>query len=236
MGGGPPVAGAFNPLSLFAGAETGFIYDLSNAATVFVESNGSSPVTPATNSGVMGTVTDLSGNANSCRSPLDDNRPNWYSAGYADFIAADADYIRSAFTFPQPVTVIASIRLTQASSRVAICGASNMALYQSTAGELSLIASGSNLGPISFSTNEDFVVTFRASGATSRLAKNNNAYITGTNPGGNSLGGIIFGGDFGGSFNSTMRLYRAIGIGRDMTDGEIANSRTWCGTPAGLSL
>ena len=224
----------FDPVSLFVSGETGAYYDFGDASTVFSQIEGESPTTPTSNGNVLGTVLDLSGNGNHAAAPSVFNRPDWFSDGYAQFAAIGSDYLRAAFTFNQTVTIIASIRLTESFSASAISGRTAMTLYQSSAGQLSLVGGGSALGTISFTTGEDFVVAFRASGATSRLSKNGGAYVTGTNPGTDAFGGLTLGADVSGMNFSDMRLYRFIAVGRDLTDNEILAGEAWCqaGIPA----
>lgn len=227
--------GVFDPVSLFGGGETGFIYDLSDSSTVFVEVEGNAPVTPTPNNNVLGTLLDLSGNDNHCAAASVFARPTWLSAGYATFNGFD-DYLRASFTLNQPATIIASLRIvTDSLEAIAIGG--GIILYQRSAGTLSIVGSGSFLGELAFDAGEDFVVTYRASGATSRLARNAEAYLTGDNPGSNALAGVSFAASIDGSGTFTeMRLYRAVGIGRDLTDDEIADVRTWCAATAGITL
>ena len=234
-GGSAPAAEAFDPVSLFGSSETGYIFDLSDTSTVFQDAGGGT-TTPAANGDRLGTLLDLSPNGNHINAPtsIPETRPTYRSSGgfgYADFVASEVTHLKASFTLAQTVTYIASFRYTAGTSVGLMDGNSTAnCLIDVEAGPLLYIAAGNGIyGDVSISAAEDFVITARFSGATSRVAKNSDAYASDLDAGTNNPGGVTFGSYGGGSGgNSDMRLYRAIGIGRDMTDGEIANARAWC--------
>jgi hypothetical protein len=111
QGGGAP-AELIDPTTLFD-SDTGFIFDLSDAGTVFQEVAGTT--TPSTNGDPLGTLLDLSGNDNHVDAINTSLRPNYVfdgSVGYADFNATAAlDILQKAFTLAQPLTIIVSVRV-----------------------------------------------------------------------------------------------------------------------------
>lgn len=226
---------AFDPVSLFDG-DTGFVFDLSDSSTVFQET--SSPSTASGDSDPIGTLLDLSGNGNDVVAPGNDNRPIYSSSGYANFVNdANPDRLLLAFTFVQPVTFVLSFRPISVANAI-IDGVTDLSalLFRSSGTDYSIFSGTDPIGAVSFPYDEDAVATLRFSGATSRIAKNNGAYTTG-DAGSTDPAGVTFGRSGGGGIgSSSMRLYRAIGIGRDLTDDEITNARQWCAEAAGVTL
>lgn len=233
--GGLP-SGPFDPASLFSVADNGYVYDASDSSKVFLET--SSPHTPTPDGNVLGTILDSSGKSNNCSAPSVFSRPTWYQVGYIDFDGLSS-YLHSTFTFAQPATIIASVRITSESFFGTVIDgvANNFALFQNSlsGGELKLNGSGTGITGFVFSAGEDFVFTIVANGASSKLAKNSNAYLTG-NPGSDVLGGVTFAADLTGNNKASMRLYRAVGINRILTNTEISNTREWCAETAGIVL
>jgi hypothetical protein len=247
--GGQVVDAAFDPTTLFD-SDTGYIFDLSDATTPFQEID--STTTPSGNGDPIGTLLDLSGNDNHIAAPDDgaisgtDTRPDYVndgSVGYADFLshgpAFSAEYMTAAFTLDQPLTLIVAVQIyTIGSNRSFVDGgsASSVLLRQSVIGPQIQLVAGSFLGSgQTFSYDENIIVTAIANGATSKIAVNTNDYTEG-DAGANDAGGVTFGALANGSANIPMRLYRAIGIGRVLTDDEITSARAWCAAPAGVSL
>jgi hypothetical protein len=238
QGGGAP-AELIDPTTLFD-SDTGFIFDLSDAGTVFQEVAGTT--TPSTNGDPLGTLLDLSGNDNHVDAINTSLRPNYVfdgSVGYADFNATAAlDILQKAFTLAQPLTIIVSVRVdtTDLGEFFVDGGASSGLSFDLGTGPTLRFNAGGFLDSsqsITFGVN--FVATGIADGASSKVAVNANAFTEG-NAGANDPGGITFGANIAGSTPVPMRLYRAIGIGRVLTDQEIADARAWCAAPAGVSL
>jgi hypothetical protein len=240
-GQGSSAGAAFDPASLFD-SDTGAVYDLSDTSSVFQEI--SSPSSPSFNNGVLGTLLDLSGNDNHISAPANGNRPTYVNSGgvgYAVFTASISTQLLNTFTLAQTATIIASVRIISENTGVWFMDGGSQAstlLYVDTGPVLKIFSGSSIIGTApagSFTFDENFVATGRFSGATSRVAVNAEAYTTG-NAGATDPGGVSFGSAFDGSGPFDMRLYRAILIGRDLTDQEIADARAWCAAPAGVSL
>jgi hypothetical protein len=235
--GGQVVDAAFDPASLFD-SDTGFVFDLSDADTVFQEVAGTT--TPSTNGDPIGTLLDLSGNDNHVDAIDTSLRPNYVfdgSVGYADFNATAAlDLLQKAFTLAQPTTFIISIRVAASADNYIMDGGTAFmaSLVAATGSDIAFFAGTTLSGP-SITVDENFVVTVIANSSSSKLAVNAGAFSEG-DAGTNDAGGITFGSDGNGGSPTPMRLYRAIGIGRILTDPEIADARAWCAAPAGVSL
>jgi hypothetical protein len=236
-GQGASAGAAFDPASLFD-SDTGFIFDLSDADTVFQEVAGTT--TPSTNGDPIGTLLDLSGNDNHIDAVDTSLRPNYVfdgSVGYADFNATAAlDLLQEAFTLAQPTTFIVSFRVAASANTYIMDGgtAFTAGLFAATGPDIDFVAGVIVSGP-SITLDENFVVTIVVNGVSSKLAVNADAFSEG-DAGSSDAGGITFGSDGSGNSPTPMRLYRAIGIGRILTDPEIADARAWCAAPAGVSL
>jgi len=226
-------AAAFDPASLFDG-DTGAVYDLSDGSTVFQERT--SPSTPSGDGDPIGTLNDISGNGNHISAPSDAQRPTYSTDGYAES-PTTARLLRGTFTLNQTATFVLGVRMVDfVNGRYLMDGGADQSVvFLTSGGEIQFFAGANLIGAITVSNGEDFVLTARASGATSRVAKNTGSYATGdagtTNP-----QGISFFSRFNGTDASDIRLYRAILIGRDLTDAEIADARTWCAAGYGGSL
>jgi hypothetical protein len=246
---GASAGAAFDPASLFD-SDTGFIFDLSNTDTVFQDAAGGE-TTPSEDTDPLGTILDLSGNDNHVSTAdADTTRPTYSFAGgvgYATYVEANSQYSRAVFTLDQTYTLVVSVRYISGAAAQFDCFVDGGTAF-STALMLgngsggggtvaALLYSGGLLGPQDIEVGEDFVATLRFSSTTSRIAKNNDAYASDLAATTDPAGGVCFGarGDGAGAFIG-MRLYRAIGIGRDLTDSEIADARAWCAAPAGVSL
>lgn len=234
LGGGA----TFNPLTLFGGGEQGFILDMLSATAIsFQERTGSGATTPSGDAGTLGSLKDLSPNGNWLTASADGTRPLFFTNGFTDCDGVDDLLKSSAITLNQPVTRIASWRNRGAGSGfAAFLDGNNTNHILGRNGSLTVFAtySGSFLGALTVATNEDAVTTEISNGASSKFAKNFDAYTTGNagavNPGGLSLGARGNASEF-----SQLRLYRLIEINRVLSDAEIASCRTWCGKTAALS-
>jgi len=231
--GGAGSAAAFDPAMLFDG-DTGFVFDFSDGSTIFQET--SSPSTASGNGDPIGTVLDLSGNGNHISAATDANRPTYSSDGYGSFDGSD-DYLTAAFTLNQTLTLVFSARAVGSIffDILIAGGATSASISQDSGANVLTLFCGGVVGAIPFSNGEDFVITARASGATSRIAKNSGSYTTG-NAGATNFGGITLGARNDGVNPCEARFYRAIGIGRDLNDDEITAARIWCAAPAGIAL
>jgi hypothetical protein len=242
-GQGVAAGAAFDPASLFD-SDTGYVFDLSDGTSVFQETSSHS--TASGNGDPIGTLLDLSGNGNHVVALADQFRPTYVtdgSVGYADFLSNGVDvfhFIQGMFTLEQPGTFVLSVRINAGAvenDHFADGGSAFTALFAVGSGPDLLFYGGSNLigSGQNFSLGDDFVATAIADGAFSKVALNANAFSEGT-AGSDDANGATFGSDAQGNNFPPMRLYRAIGIGRILTDQEIADARAWCAAPAGVSL
>ncbi len=231
----------FDPISLFSSGELGFIFDLSDNSTVFQER--SSPSTPSANNDPIGTLVDLSGNSLSPIAPADGQRPTYKVSGgqsWAEFVSASASSLKAFnVNFNDPITFVIGIRITEAiaTDQEILCGYSSFARMETVRAANGRLIFDGNITTIDLGVDEDLVLTgkFGDSGSSS-IAKNSGSYEVST-AGPSGAGGITLGTFSDGATNPTsMRLYRAIGIKRILTDAEIIAARQWCAAAAGLSL
>jgi hypothetical protein len=161
--------------------------------------------------------------------------PNGY---YLEFDGVD-DWMRSTFTIAQPwdrVSGLRRISYTYGSHLFGGVAANAGVVYQENETSLALF---DGLGGVpvvpGFSVGTTAVLTERHSGASSRAAANNVAYVTG-NPGTSVPGGVTIGANSGSGGNANIRFYGVAMIGRALTDAEITNLRTHFASKAGVTL
>ena len=159
---------------------------------------------------------------------------------YLEFDGVD-DYLRATFTIAQPIDRISAIRSVTwtDSDYIYDGGAANYGvLYQRTATPDIKLYSGAllTMSPqLALATNG--VVTERHSGATSRVALNNAAYVTGD--AGTSLGGgITIGANSTGGQWGNIFLHQLIMRGGPtaMTDAQVSACRALCAIKGGVAL
>ncbi len=233
-GGGAP----FSPSGLFV-SNTGAWYDPSDLSSMFQLSTGATA--PAVNSPV-GYLGDKSGNGNHALQATVGARPILRQDGggryYLEFDGSD-DFLRAAFTIAQPFDRVSAVQqVTWFSGERLFDGVTGIAatLYQSGVSPAIQHYNGSaalNNNQLALTTNG--VVTERFNGASSRMAVNNNAYLTG-DTGALVPGGVTIAANNGGSEAGAIRLYGVLMIGRALTDAETASLRTYMGAKAGLTL
>ena len=157
---------------------------------------------------------------------------------YLEFDGVD-DYLRATFTIAQPIDRISAIQQaswTNADYVYDGVTANTGILYQ-LAGSPSLrIYSGTPVvmtPDLAVATSG--VVTERHDGASSRVALNNNAYVTG-DAGANLPGGLTIGASFSPAYNGNIFLHQLIMRGGTtaLTDTQITLLRKVCYAAAGL--
>lgn len=238
--------GGFNPRSLFGGGEQGLIYDLSNRASLYVDSARTTPVTTAGD--LIGSVSDLSGNNNHASQATDASKPGWQTT-YATFDGSN-DWWQTAainLTGTDAVTVIASFRKLSDAARGMLLETGSGALG-SFAIQAPSAAAGNNVvftpigttGTNAIATGLASPISVVATGFADISSDTNTLRINGSVAAsssgdlgtGNFANLILYIGRRGGStlpFNG--RLYRLLIIGRQLTAAEIANAEAWAGDP-----
>lgn len=235
---GGAAAPAFDPASLFSSGEDGYIYDVQADGAVFEERT--SPTTPPNDGDDFGTLLDLSGNGNHAIAPSDSDRPRYEidaNGPRCNYAFTLGSRLVATFDLNQPTTIVgAFVNPSAFVTGVLIDGLSSFscALFGDS-NVPSFFAGGSVISASAVTANEGFVITVRSSGATSRIARNAEAYATG-NTGSRNAGGVSLGATTSGANGGSASLYRVIGIGRDLTDDEITSARQWCAEAAGVTL
>jgi hypothetical protein len=233
--------GVFDPVSLFANDETGYIFDLSDASTVLQER--SSPSTPSGNGDPIGTLLDLSPNAAHLVAPADGQRPTYNVSGengWAQFDSASNTILSRSYSMTDPTTYVFSFRYTD---EIAFGGAVingnnffDIHGFRRISNELSTGCEANLAGGTTIEVDEDVVVAMSSNyPSDSWVAKNDEAQQTGTPS--NHTSNQVHLGSFANSANpASIRLYRVVAIGRFLTSGELSNAIAWCGAPAGLEF
>jgi hypothetical protein len=223
--------GRFSPLSL-----SPFLWlDPSDFSTLFQDAAGTTPVTA--DSDPVGLIRDKSGNGNHLSQSTAGSRPLYKAPSGHSRIEGDGvdDYlINVAFSLAQPYTMVIGLNIT--SGNVAIGdGGLGTSTYIQNAAPLLFHAGG---GVIQFSPSNtvdvDFIATIIANGASSKVALDNNAYVTG-DPGSNDFVGFTFFGE-GANNLSNARCSDIVILDRVATDPEIASLRTYLAAKQGRAL
>lgn len=230
----------WTPSRLFTASEVGVWFDPSDSTTVWQDS---ARTTPALKDDPVGAIDDKSGNDDHALQTTADSRPMLrQTAGghwYLEFDGVD-DFLRVAFTVAQPIERISAFRQITWTTSDRIYGAvasPNTLLIQNNATPEMVMYSGLAAPVNSEATiGVDVVVTERHDGASSRLAVNNAAYVTG-NTGTGVGGGITIGATAGGSFSCNFWLY-GIGMGSfgGLSDTDIQLARNFMAAKAGIIL
>ena len=235
------VSGArFDPALLFAGGAAGAWYDPADLSSMAQNADGTGPAAVGL---PVGRIADKSGNGNHAVQGAPAARPvlRADSGGrfYLEFDGTD-DELRAAFACSQPFDRISAIRQISATTNDRIFGAAgngNSALFQATPPTIQFLNNGV-FGPASvLAIGTNGVVTEKWAGAASRIAVDNNGYVSGDagpgNPDGISLGSA--GGAIGARFGH-IRLYGIVMIGRALSDAETARLRRFMAARAGVAL
>jgi hypothetical protein len=227
---------------LFAGGQAGVWYDPSDLGTLFQDSAGTTPVT-ATGQPV-GRILDKSGRGNHAIQATSGSRPIYRDVGgfrYLEFDGVD-DFLRATFTITQPIDRISAVKqISWTNADRIFCGgaAISSTLQQAGSSPFLVLYTGTANLVMDPSPAIDVagVVTERHSGATSRIAFNNNAYDV-ADTGTLAPGGITIGARFDGASPGNFHLYQAIMRGgpTPMTDAQVAACRTRCAEKSGVYL
>jgi len=232
----------FTPLSLFAKGEAGGWWDPSDLTTLFQNLNGTTAVTA--DGDPVGYIADKSGRGNHLIAAANDTtRPTFKTSGGLSWIEFDGsnDTVGVSFSISQPWERISAIRQISWTSNERIfsgVAANSGMLYQFSASpNLAVFSGGSNL-----STNPDpavgadAIMTEQHSGATSRVATNNAAYVS-VNAGTTATDGLRVGANSGAlSSWSNFRLYGLIMRAGTMTDEQIGDMRRYLQRKAGVAF
>lgn len=224
---------------LFAAGETGGWYDPSDLASMWQDSAGT--IAAAVNSPV-GKINDKSGRGNHLTQATAASCPILRQSGslyYLEFDGVD-DSIGAAFTAVQPFDRISAIRQISwtADDYVFDGNANGGSLGQQVVTpELSLYAgTGWACTNAEALVGTDKVVSERFNGASSTLTMNNGSASTG-NPGTTANpAGLRMGSAYNGIFNSNVRIYGALMIGRTLTASEVATVRNYMAAKSGVVL
>lgn len=246
------VGGGFNPASLFGGGEQGLVYDLSNRASLFVDSARTTPVTKAGD--LIGSVSDLSPNGNHASQANTGNKPVWQTS-YAAFDGSDDWWQTAAINFTATDEMTLVVSLTKSSDAAIGAVIELSANPNTTAGAFSLLAP-SSVGGNNFNYASRGATTLR--GASVAAAAPVTAVITGnsdisaplarirrdggawaqatTDQGGGNYGNhaVYVGRRAGSSLPFNGRIYRLFVINRALTAIELAKVEAWAGEPAGI--
>jgi hypothetical protein len=237
--------GSFSLRKLFAGGASGIWYDPSDIGSMYQDSAGT--IAAAVNQPV-GKILDKSGRGNHAIQATSGYRPVLRRDGggfyYLEFDGVD-DKMTAVFGMAQPwdrISAIQSITWTAPkkffgggvpSSTLPLGG---ILQQQGTSPQLRLHDGNDAVINADLAVGVNGVATERHAGASSRLAINNGAYVTG-NPGTNAATGISLAtvtptqGNHG-----NVRIYGVVMIGRTLSDSEIGKVRRFMAAKAGVSL
>lgn len=237
---GAPTLGGSSGIDLFDADEVGGWYDPSDLTTLWKDTAGSDPVTA--DGDLVARIDDKSGNENHLLQATEASRPTYKTAGGLHWIEGDgaADWLRAAFTITQPwerVSAIQQVSWTTNDRIFGGAGGSSRGELQQGGGSPNLYPYSGTYGPVlgSVPVGTDAVVTEKHNGANSRIASNNNAYITG-NMGTNAAGGITVFSQEAGINPANARCYGVIIRQGEMTDEQITQARDYLATKSGVTL
>lgn len=241
-------ASLFSPADLFVSAQVGGWYDPSDISTLWKDAAGTSAVT-ADGDGVA-RIDDKSGNGLHLVQATAANRPLYKVDSNGDpYLLFDgiSDFLSVTFggAVTQPLERISAIRQVSWTSNDRIFDnvtstlAASLAQPSSGGGgvtpEIS-INSGAIVKTNGLAVGTSGVVTERHQGASSRIAVNNGAYVTG-NAGTTVPTGLSIGARGDGAAPANVRVYGLVQrFGSVLTADEIASLRTWLGEKIALSL
>jgi len=233
--------GRFSPSRLFRAGEAGAWYDPSDLASMAQDSAG----TMAASVGQpVGMLRDKSGRGNHAVQASANARPVLRQDGggrlYLEFDGVD-DFLRAAFTCPQPWDRVAAIRQLSWTNIDRVFGAAGAGHYgalvqEGASPELRLYdgAAGGAAANAGLAVGVTNVVTERHHDAGSRLAIGRGAYTAGTSgallPGGVTIAGSAPG------YHGHIRLYGLVMIARALSDAETARLRRYMAARAGVVL
>lgn len=216
-------ATAFSPISLSPAAW----YDPSDLSTLWQDTAGTTPVTADGQS--VARMDDKSGNGYHLTQATAANRPLYKVSGGVSWLEFDGsnDFL-SVASAPAGSAFdrVSGIRpLTWVDSEILYSGgAYDCALIYAGGSPNLYLASGSSAGPVAAAVNSDAVVTERFAGASSRIAVDAGAYVTG-NPGGNLASALSIGATAAGGVPSNFRFHGLV-MKASFTDAETTALRT----------
>lgn len=248
----------FDPYYLFGNSEAGFIFDFTNAATMFTERTGASATTQTAVDGSIGTLKDLSPNTHYLTAATDAARPTkrqtstYYNAQFDgnDCLseAAAGLYAAGAASIFLVVSAAAhsSYILSEGSS------SSNAPLYALLAGATTssnfttfirndasaTVVSGARDMGVAFDSTPH-LIGFVDTGTEQRIYLDgvqvaSRGYIRSASTFDRlGLGALVRAAV---SNNFTGRIYSAVAVGRELTNAELGDLFVWMGAKAGLTL
>jgi hypothetical protein len=231
-----PTGVTFNPTSLFV-SNTGGWWDPSDHATTFQDTAGT---TPANADGqTVQRINDKSGNGNNliqaAGSTLNTAGGLWWLT-----FNGSSNWLTAAFTHIQPATRIMAHRIVSYVDNTFMYdgfGAAGRCMMRMAAPSPGVIiySGGVISDPTNFTVGTNHVSTAVFNTATSSLQVDNIAATTG-DCGATTPDGFTVGAQSGGAAFGSTRWYGGLTIGRLLTAPETANSKTFFGAKAGLSL
>jgi hypothetical protein len=230
---------AFDPTTLFSSGQSGALYKVSQAGSLWQDAAGTIPAT-ALNDPVR-RINDLSGNARHAIAGSDAARLLLKISGAIKWLECDGadDHLAAIFAMAQPWDRVSAIRrIAYAGGTPHIFGGANVnnngLLFQSDVNNLSMFdGTVATTGAVAVGT--DVVATERHDGANSRLAIDNAAYST-ANTGTGAVGGVTIGASHDLTSFSNMRFYGMCQRTPVFSAGEITSLRTWAGALQGRSI
>lgn len=219
--------GAFDPVSLFGGADTGYYYNVSVLSSLWSDTAGT---TPAVVDGPVRRIDDLSGKGNHALF-ITGNTLTLRQSGsiyYLEAVAANGA-TGATIAMPQPWTRISAIQIKDwnAFDRVfGAVGAGEGVLRQEGSSPQVMVNDGTSAPAVSPALNTNNVISEVHNNASSSLRLNNAAPVTGTAGANASTGVVIFNRSAGDRAVQGF-FYGMVGITRALTAGEEANCRTF---------
>lgn len=226
----------FNPRVLFAAGEAGAFYDPSDLSSMYQDSAGT---TAAAVDSPVGRILDKSGRGNHAVQATAAARPMLRRDSSGKLcLETDGvdDWLRASFAIAQPFDRISAIRQISWTSNDRIFDgitAGSGRLYQASATP-QLYLTGGVVGTSSLAIGATGVVSERHNGASSHLAVNNGAAVTGdagiVAPDGIDIGATA------GAAAGNFRLYGVVMIGRALTEAETIQLRRFMAAKSGVKL
>jgi hypothetical protein len=228
--------GAFSPLSL----SPHHWLEPSDLGTLFQERTGASATTPSEVDGVVGTMLDKSGNGHHFVAPSDDARPLLRNSGSLYWLEFDGvdDTLSVTFghTHDQPFEAVSAFRRLDSEATAWIIGSGSASGQIIFVNDEIRLYSGENListdEPVQ---DEDFVLTDRSNGTSSRIAVDNRSYVTG-NAGISSADDEILGGNPNNVSWCFCRFYGRVHLTGLLEDSQISQLRTYLAAKQGRVL
>lgn len=204
-------------------------YDPSDLSTMFQDAAGTVPV--SANNNPVRRINDKSGNGNHMTCASDAARPLYRTDGTHSWLEFDGtdDYLSAAFAIDSPIDRLSALRVIswEYPDYIYDGAAANVLSLYMAGGDPYLAMANGSAGPADGrTTGTDHVVTERFNGASSRLAFNSGAYVTGDAGTSTGAGGIRIGSFNGGALFGNFRLYGLIvRATATLTDSEISGLR-----------